>query len=44
MQAYRINVELNESFYICCEIVYPPTFDLSGLSIVWIIKSLLGLI
>jgi len=30
MQAYRINVELNESFHICCEIVSPPTFDLFG--------------
>jgi len=30
MQAYRINVELNESFHICCEIVSLPTLDLSG--------------
>jgi len=29
MKSYRINVELNESFHIICEIVSLLTFDLS---------------
>jgi len=39
MKAYRINIELNESFHIYCEIIFLPTFICLDFKIVRVKKG-----